>query len=75
MWLSTTLTSSYFAESNYLFICKGAWEVQLDPSESLSGNNQVMRQVVPVWPACWGYSCSGPTTYFGMLLLLQNGSI
>jgi hypothetical protein len=21
--------------------------------------------VVPVWPACWGYSCSGPTTYFG----------
>ena len=24
-----------------------------------------MRQVVPVWPACWGYSCSGPTTYFG----------
>jgi len=20
---------------------------------------------VPVWPACWGYSCTGPTTYFG----------
>merc|ERR1712070_146483 len=25
----------------------------------------VMRQVVPVWPACWGYSCTGPTSYFG----------
>lgn len=24
-----------------------------------------MRQVSPVWPACWGYSCTGPTTYFG----------
>merc|ERR1740121_1345744 len=24
-----------------------------------------MRQVVPIWPECWGYSCSGPTTYFG----------
>ena len=19
----------------------------------------------PVWPACWGYSCTGPLTYFG----------
>ena len=24
-----------------------------------------MRQVSPVWPACWGYSCTGPMTYFG----------
>ena len=40
----------------------GAWEVQKDPS-SAGGN--LMRQVSPVWPACWGYSCSGPLTYFG----------
>ena len=25
----------------------------------------MIRQVSPVWPACWGYSCTGPTTYFG----------
>jgi len=48
----------------------GAWEIQSDPSASVSAtkqdsSRQVMRQVVPVWPACWGYSCSGPTTYFG----------
>jgi hypothetical protein len=24
-----------------------------------------MRQVSPVWPACWGYSCTGPVTFFG----------
>jgi len=39
----------------------GAWEVQVDPGKT--GN--LMRQVSPVWPACWGYSCSGPLTYFG----------
>ncbi len=27
--------------------------------------NKVMRQVVPQWPECWGYSCTGPTTYLG----------
>ena len=47
----------------------GAWEVAADPSElpdnGNGNNNQVMRQVVPVWPQCWGYSCTGPTTYFG----------
>ena len=40
----------------------GAWEIQT-ANDTSRGN--VMRQVVPVWPACWGYSCSGPTTYFG----------
>lgn len=49
----------------YLIFGEGAWEIQTDPS--MNGiKNQVMRQVVPVWPACWGYSCSGPTTFFGM---------
>ena len=40
----------------------GAWEVQADPSKP---DNHIMRQVSPVWPACWGYSCTGPMTYFG----------
>lgn len=40
----------------------GAWEVQEDASKQ---GNRLMRQVSPVWPACWGYSCTGPTTYFG----------
>jgi hypothetical protein len=40
----------------------GAWEIQ-ESSDSARG--KVMRQVVPVWPECWGYSCAGPTTYFG----------
>ena len=49
----------------------GAWEVQeesQDGSTSTShstSSNRVMRQISPVWPACWGYSCSGPLTYFG----------
>eukprot|EP00036_Acanthoecidae_sp_10tr_P021481 CAMPEP_0206318684 /NCGR_PEP_ID=MMETSP0106_2-20121207/17335_1 /ASSEMBLY_ACC=CAM_ASM_000206 /TAXON_ID=81532 /ORGANISM="Acanthoeca-like sp., Strain 10tr" /LENGTH=746 /DNA_ID=CAMNT_0053750429 /DNA_START=12 /DNA_END=2252 /DNA_ORIENTATION=+ len=46
----------------------GAWEVQQDADR---GGN-IMRQVSPVWPACWGYSCSGPLTYFGPALF--NGS-
>jgi galactosylceramidase len=41
----------------------GAWEIQDTPYGDDHG--RVMRQVVPVWPACWGYSCAGPTTYFG----------
>jgi len=41
----------------------GAWEIQDSPYGD--GRGRVMRQVVPVWPACWGYSCAGPTTYFG----------
>ena len=40
----------------------GAWEVQVDPTKP---DNKLMRQVSPVWPACWGYSCTGPMTYFG----------
>ena len=46
----------------------GAWEVQ--PSPGAPGN-KIMRQVVPVWPQCWGYSCTGPTTYWGP----QHGSV
>lgn len=42
---------------------QGAWEVQ--PSPYNDGHGNVMRQVVPVWPNTWGYSCSGPTSYFG----------
>merc|ERR1712080_615949 len=38
----------------------GSWEIQPNPK----GAGQVMRQMSTVWPACWGYSCSGPTTYF-----------
>ena len=34
-----------------------------------------MRQVTPVWPACWGYSCSGPTTYFGPSSFTKGTSI
>merc|ERR1719410_2689524 len=41
----------------------GAWEIQASPYGD--GRGQLMRQVVPVWPACWGYSCTGPTTFFG----------
>jgi galactosylceramidase len=41
----------------------GAWEVQKSTDTTKGGN--VMRQVSPVWPECWGYSCTGPTTYFG----------
>eukprot|EP00756_Hemistasia_phaeocysticola_P015187 Hpha_TRINITY_DN15391_c5_g2::TRINITY_DN15391_c5_g2_i1::g.90879::m.90879/K01202/GALC; galactosylceramidase len=42
----------------------GAWEVHADPYQA-GTQNHVMRQMVPVWPECWGYSCSGPKTYFG----------
>ena len=37
--------------------------------------NQVMRQVVPVWPECWGYSCTGPTTYFGPSIFNSSTSV
>ena len=52
----------------YWYDQMGAWEVAhaaRGHGISVDDDNQVMRQVVPVWPACWGYSCSGPTTYFG----------
>lgn len=45
----------------YWYDQMGAWEVQAGGE---NGGN-LMRQVSPVWPACWGYSCTGPTTYFG----------
>jgi len=43
----------------------GAWEIQASPYGDEKSRGNVMRQVVPIWPACWGYSCTGPTTYFG----------
>jgi len=43
----------------------GAWEIQTSPYGDEKSHGRVMRQVVPVWPACWGYSCTGPTSYFG----------
>jgi galactosylceramidase len=44
----------------------GAWEVQPKSGvANIKSGDNVMRQVSPVWPACWGYSCSGPLTYFG----------
>jgi len=46
----------------YWYDQMGAWEVQADPNKP---GNKIMRQVSPVWPACWGYSCTGPMTYFG----------
>eukprot|EP01047_Picozoa_sp_COSAG01_P066182 COSAG01_NODE_9087_length_2561_cov_3.257920_4_plen_75_part_00 len=49
----------------------GAWEVQADPAKP---GNKLMRQVSPVWPACWGYSCTGPTTYFGPKHFNSSGS-
>ena len=39
----------------------GAWEIH----PVINGTGNVMRQMVPIWPVCWGYSCAGPTTYFG----------
>merc|ERR1712048_1501720 len=50
----------------------GAWEIQ--PSPTKDGRGNVMRQVVPVWPACWGYSCAGPTTYFGSWCIHTDGN-
>ena len=44
----------------------GAWEVQADPSKP---GNRLMRQVSPVWPACWGYSCTGAARQTDDLLL------
>ena len=49
----------------------GAWEVQADPNKP---GNKLMRQVSPVWPACWGYSCTGPTTYFGPQQFNESGA-
>ena len=40
----------------YWYDQMGAWEVQADPAKP---TNHLMRQVSPVWPACWGYSCTG----------------
>jgi galactosylceramidase len=53
---------SISAPPKYWYDQMGAWEIV---KSNTSARGQVMRQVVPVWPACWGYSCTGPTTYFG----------
>ena len=55
----------------YWYDQMGAWEVQNDPSKP---GNRLMRQVSPVWPACWGYSCTGPMTYFGPKAFNASGS-
>lgn len=49
----------------------GAWEI----NARAGGGGNVMRQVSTVWPACWGYSCDGPTTYFGPQALPSNTAI
>eukprot|EP00928_Gymnodinium_smaydae_P079276 TRINITY_DN63246_c0_g1_i1.p1 TRINITY_DN63246_c0_g1~~TRINITY_DN63246_c0_g1_i1.p1 ORF type:complete len:772 (+),score=156.27 TRINITY_DN63246_c0_g1_i1:85-2400(+) len=41
----------------------GAWEIQKSPYGDEATRGNVMRQVVPVFPACWGYMCEPPTTY------------
>lgn len=46
----------------YWYDQMGAFQIA-DASGGRSG--RVLKQVSPVWPACWGYSCDGPTTYFG----------
>lgn len=43
----------------------GAWEITTSPYGDAETRGQVMRQVVPVWPNCWGYMCSGPVTHIG----------
>lgn len=51
------------APPKYWYTQMGAWEVRNDPYNTKHG--KVMRQMSPVWPACWGYSCNGPTAFFG----------
>jgi len=55
-------SSAISSPPKYFYDQMGAWEIQKSTTPS-RGN--VMRQVVPIWPVCWGYSCSGPATYFG----------
>jgi len=43
----------------------GAWEVQKSPYGDEKTHGNVLRQVVPVFPKCWGYRCESPTTFFG----------
>lgn len=43
----------------------GAWEIQDSPYGDVDTRGKVMRQVVPVFPNCWGYTCEPPITYFG----------
>eukprot|EP00039_Didymoeca_costata_P031305 m.34107 g.34107 ORF g.34107 m.34107 type:complete len:723 (+) comp8671_c0_seq2:162-2330(+) len=58
-----------YSPPKYWYDQMGAWEIHTAPA---GGSGQVMRQMVPVWPACWGYSCTGPTTYFGPSDYLQG---
>lgn len=43
----------------------GAWEIQKSPYGDADTRGNVMRQVVPVYPQCWGYMCESPSTNFG----------
>jgi galactosylceramidase len=56
---------SIFSPPRIWYDQMGAWEIQKSPYGDDGSRGNVMRQVVPVWPECWGYSCAGPTTYFG----------
>jgi len=55
-------SSALYSPPKYFYDQMGAWEIQQSTTAS---KGKIMRQVVPIWPVCWGYSCSGPTTYFG----------
>jgi len=55
-------SSTLYRPAKYFYDQMGAWEIDQSTTKS---KGKVMRQVVPIWPVCWGYSCSGPTTYFG----------
>lgn len=43
----------------------GAWEIQDSPYGDVATRGKVMRQVVPVFPQCWGYLCESPSTSLG----------
>ena len=67
-------TQSFDAESvsappAYWYDQMGAWEVQAGGEKG----GKVMRQVSPVWPNCWGYSCTGPTFPAGLFSFLSFG--
>merc|ERR1740117_439737 len=42
----------------------GAWEVQSSPYGDAAERGNVLRQVVPVYPNCWGYRCEPPASFF-----------
>lgn len=46
----------------YWYDQMGAWAITATNDKS---HGQVLQQITPDWPVCWGYSCAAPTTYFG----------